>query len=467
MRNTIQLVTASTLAAAFATTAMADPNDADRVSGTEKGSVLIFSKVEIRWDDQGNVIQDTFVDLTNDLGQEVDVNMYFVNGDAPLEADGNERSHPGWNWVDVKKTFTANQPAYWSALTGHPGPDGAPVAPFTILDPSSDPTQQGRPADDGSDDRVLRGFIVAFATDADCCPISWNHLKGDALVVNYAKSTAYEYNAWAFQARNNNAGAEIGYCGDFGKLALDGNTYLAPYSLLLLDFYAPDNDALGNGATINTAVTLHPVSADLRQETSGPISTKASYVIWNEDETQFTNLHRCITCWDQTLLHLYTEGGVQNHFLSLQTDKGKARIDGIASILCSSDCCLDRGNAAGCEDNKCQEQVCDIDPNCCDLNEGWDLECARLAVDVCDTCDSLQKDEPLLGIAVKHISFGSTYDTSALNLIGMGTENATIKYDPAIGSGGNPPTATGPTDAQPAPRSPVSARRANSLGSSR
>jgi hypothetical protein len=58
----------------------------DRVSGTEKGSVLIFSKVELRWDGAGNLIQDTFIDLTNDLGESVQIKLYFINGDPPLEA---------------------------------------------------------------------------------------------------------------------------------------------------------------------------------------------------------------------------------------------------------------------------------------------------------------------------------------------------------------------------------------------
>jgi hypothetical protein len=270
------------------------------------------------------------------------------------------------------------------------------------------------------------------------------------------KSTAWEYNAWAFQSGSNYTGADAGdSLGTCGELVLDGAQYLAPYSLLLLDFYAPNSTAFsnqGNGpgqaVIVNTHVTLHPVDADLRQETVGPYSTKASFVIWNEDETQFTNTHRCITCWDQQLLRLYTEGGVQNHFLSLQTDKGKARIDGIASIQCSSNCCLDRGSAPGCENNKCQEQVCDIDPFCCSaIAGGWDLDCARLAVDVCDECDSLQVDTPLLGVAAKELTFGAgaTFAAAGTNLIGMGTEATTIYYDPAGGGGSNnPPTLTVP-----------------------
>ena len=64
----------------------AGPGVADRVSGTEKGSLLIFSKVELRWDVFGNVVQDVFVDLTNDWPSDVHVKLYFINGDPPIEA---------------------------------------------------------------------------------------------------------------------------------------------------------------------------------------------------------------------------------------------------------------------------------------------------------------------------------------------------------------------------------------------
>ncbi len=309
----------------------------DRVSATEKGSLLIFSKVEIRWDALGNVIQDTFLDIANDWPQDVQIQMYFVNGDPEFNEVG-VRYHPGWNWVDVGTWLTKNQPAYWSALTGQPGPGGAAVSRFTILDPSNDPLTQGRPATDGSGDRVLRGFVYAWAVDSQNREISWNHLKGDATLVNYMKSTAWEYNAWAFQsAEDLDPGTLLHE--PYGRLDLDGVEYVSSYDQLQLDFYAAGSTAFSGGGgpfattvTMDTDLTLHPVSADLRQETNGPVKTKANFVIWNEDETQLTGLHRCITCWDQQLLSLYAAVG--NHFLlaNLQTDKGRARIDGLAGI---------------------------------------------------------------------------------------------------------------------------------------
>ena len=57
-----------------------------RVDSTQKGSLLVYPKVELRWDAAGNMIQDTFVDITNDYPGSVEVQMYFVNGDPALDA---------------------------------------------------------------------------------------------------------------------------------------------------------------------------------------------------------------------------------------------------------------------------------------------------------------------------------------------------------------------------------------------
>ena len=59
----------------------------DRASGTEKGSLLFISKVELRWNEGGELIQDTFVSLLNDSNEAVKVQMEFINGDPPLAAE--------------------------------------------------------------------------------------------------------------------------------------------------------------------------------------------------------------------------------------------------------------------------------------------------------------------------------------------------------------------------------------------
>lgn len=241
---------------------------------------------------------------------------------------------PGWNWVDNVIGLTGNEPTYWSALTGHP----KGVSPFTVLDPDF---PLGRPDPEGSPERVLRGFIVAWAVNATGEEINWNHLKGDALIINYREGSAWEYNAVVYQAVGGSHG--LAPDGTAGELSLDGTEYEASFSMLLLDFYATGQYGFsGGGLSIpsETDLTLLPLGIDFRQDGDGPITTKAKFDIWNMNEFKFSGTERCVTCWDQSLLGLYDE---PNHFLreNLRTDKGKARIDAVASPVVCGDSSVD------------------------------------------------------------------------------------------------------------------------------
>jgi hypothetical protein len=382
----------SAVLAAVAVIAVTPALAQERVSASEKGSLLIFSKVDIRWDAAGNVIQDTFIDITNDYPADVLVQMYFVNGDEPLEAFGGERAHTGWNAVDVQIELTQNEPTYWSALTGQP----KGVSPFTILDPGTPP---GRPDPDGTGDRVLRGFVVAWAVNNVGQEIKWNHLKGDVTIINYMTGSAWEYNAYAFQTGTAAATLPNGALlpGTPGQLQLNGAEYEQGFDLLLLDFYATGANSFSGSipVTVDTDLTLYPIDMDLRQETEGPVTTKASFTVWNMNEAKFTGMDRCITCWDQALVSGY---GVPNHFLrgNLQTDKGKAQIDGLASQLCNLN----------------------YDPT-----DGLPLgEDERDVVSVASS---------LLGVAAKQLSFsrGADYAVAGTTLIGMGVQSGLIQAD--------------------------------------
>jgi len=365
----------------------------------EKGSLVFFSKVEIRWDYMGYLIQDTFLSLTNDYPDDVWVQMYFINGDPPLDGDEGERPHPGWNWVDNKIHLTANQPIYWSALTGQP----SNVSPFTVLDPGDPP---GRPAMDGTDDRVLRGYVVAWAVTQDGSDeIMWNHLAGNGTLIHYGGGSGWEYKACAFQVVQ--SGIFHGQTtGTPGELFLDGSEYGKCSDLLLMNFQAVGSSAFSaEGAAqviSNTDLTLHPVTADLRQNNDGPTATKADIDIWNQWEAHFSG-HRCIACWDQTLLEFY---GIPNHFLlqNLQTDHGKARINGVANELCNLD--LD--------------------------NDGVD--------------DVISQPAALLGLVAKLLTIdgGAEYSSAGTSLFGLGGQNAKIKYDAQ--DGGPPPAPPLPPD---------------------
>ena len=383
---------------------------ARRVSATQKGSLLIYPKIELRWNETGDLIQDTFFTITNDYPAWVDVQLYFVNGDDATAAvfAGDppqliERGHPGHNWVDCQITLTPDQPTYMSAATGLPvGCQPWPSA----LDPGDPP---GRPDPDNPGGRILRGFVFAFAIDGmNGLEIQHNHLQGSTLIVNYATTSAWETNAYAFQRMTTETGDSVlRICEE----------YECGFDMLLLDFYASGSLALSGGGRIvqiDTDLTLMPISHDLRQDNCGPVVTKAKFDIWNMNETRFSGTERCITCWNQTLLSRYVR--LANHFLreNLQTDKGKARIDGVGSTVCDPDMYC----------GECDPHA----PECCSYQLAG---CSR--------------DVSLLGVASKLMVFTGVgtlgVGQSGVNLVGMGTESGAIKYDPV----GAPPPLRVPT----------------------
>ncbi|MHC5004853.1 MAG: hypothetical protein ACYTJ0_17220, partial [Planctomycetota bacterium] len=317
-----------------------------------------------------------------------DLGGLYLGDDSRCDLDPcNERPHPGWNWVDNLIELTKNEPTFWSARSGMP----KGVSPFEVLDPPG-PGGPGRPDPDGSTDRVLRGYIIAYALDADGEEIRWNHLKGDVTIVNYRDSTAWEYNAYTFAVVAPVANGEK--TGTPGLLNLDGAEYVPAFDQLLLDFQSSGSMGFSGPMNIvaDTDLTLLPVDVDLRQETDGPVTTKAAFTIWNQNEVKFSGLDRCITCWDQALVSRYD---LPNHFLreNLQTDKGKARINGLQSMLCPG-----------------------------------------------------SQDAAMLGVAAKHLGFGPglTRATAGTNLHGLGLQSATIKVDVL----GGPPRATDQDDVE-------------------
>lgn len=286
-----------------------------------KGSLLVFPKIELRWAESGpgewDLVQDTFIELTNDFPEDLTVQMHYVDGDQPSMS------------VDVATHLTANEPTYWSAATGLP----KGVSPFFILHPGFPP---GRLCNDGSGERCLRGYVLAWAMDEHGQQIAWNHLTGSTVILHYEEHRAWEHPPWAFQC----VGAPRGEpCGSTaGELSLDGTAYEFPPDELLFEFYAVgadpfDSDPDPGDLPVDTDLTLLPLMVDLRQDGSGPVMTKAKFDVWNMNEWKFSGTHRCIFGWDQTLLSQYDP---PNHLLlvNLMTDKGKARIDGLESQVC-------------------------------------------------------------------------------------------------------------------------------------
>jgi len=424
MRKSINCMLLSACVLAFSSAAFA--TDAPgRVSSTQKGSILIYSKIEIKWDAQGELIQDTFLDISNDYPGDVSVQAFFINGDTELEeictgepcVDIIQEYEPGWNTADCRFTLTGDQPHFWSAANG-----SDKCQSFTVLDDG------GRPdPETGMTSRILRGYAIFIAVDFVTLqnpgqlwlPIRWNHLKGDAVIVNYADGSAWEYNAWAIQAHIVPHGAPVDEPG--APCRIDGGVYDSAFSSLLLDFYASGSTVLSGGGQevmVDTDLTLHTVSADLRQDGCGPILTKVEAEIWNEFETKFSGTRRCICCWDQTMLSDWVRSvAVPNHFTraSLRTDKGKARLQGVRSTECD------------------YEALCGQTAKMKRWNNCTDSGVAGFGGHF-DTLNQ-SDDAALLGLATKFMTFTPSGEkaTAGMNLVGMGTTGAYIVMDPMFG----------------------------------
>lgn len=386
-----------------------------RISTSKKGSLLIFPNIELKWDSNGNLTQDTILSITNDANEDTYVHFLFVNGDDSIPAQTCcdpevivERAHVGWNKHNWTAEWTGNESNYFSLHTGLP--KGAP--PFAGLD--NGPEGPGRPdPESASGGRVLRGYMLAWAVDATGYQIMWNHLSGTATIVDYDGLAAWEYLPYAAQASNVDttttqiAGDPLRVGSVAGQLNLDGWDYDIAFGRLLLEFYGVDSMAFSRTnamATINTDVTLLPLKQDLRQNNDGPVHVKAKFDVWNQNEDYLSHTDRCLVCWDQVML---SDIDLPNNFLlsALQTDKGKARIEGEASpTVCEDGFCCDR------MDELCKEEY--------EFEHG-------VQAPICS------ESAPFVGTALKVISFAASgeHAVAGVSMQGMGEEVGVIKSD--------------------------------------
>jgi hypothetical protein len=168
---------------------------------SQKGSLLIYPKIELKWNEDfdgaagfdpvGDLTQDTIVTLSNDATQDVDIVLFYVDGDLELDASTSPDGffYPAWTKFYNDSMLTKNQASYWSAATGNPGPDFAGLGPFYLLI-GPGPGRPDLDSDDPLKNRISRGYLIVFAVDfndnGSQHQICWNHLYGEATILNYA-----------------------------------------------------------------------------------------------------------------------------------------------------------------------------------------------------------------------------------------------------------------------------------------
>jgi len=247
---------------------------ADRLSATEKGSLLIFSNAS------------GTIHISNDYPADVQLQAYVVD---MYSCDS----------YDMGFSLTANQiTAFDSYDLGMPfygaGAGGGAVS------------------------------MYVWAVNNDNAQIRWNHLSGGIIGYGVYASAAVQDSAMTADMQPAQHGDAFGVK---GTLNMDGVEYSSAFKGATYNFVA-DEDGL----------SIELLNKDFADKNAAPATTKIVAEIWNSDEVKFSGTSRCVTCtdvagvaeWSDSAVNFFRSG-------NLGTDLGKARLSTQANGSCGDD----------------------------------------------------------------------------------------------------------------------------------
>jgi hypothetical protein len=258
-----------------------------------KGSLLIYSRI------QATDGVDTLITLTNDSTKDVLLKCYYATS-APMSTPFFGSAYSLKKFRDFTIDLTKNQPISWWASTGDAvegsGKLGDQVAPPFVYG---------------------QGELKCWAITADGMnERHYNHLFGNASLMDYETMQAAEYSAVAFQALQQDK--EGGALDSPGDLELNNVEYDGGPVMLLGNFQPY------GFANAKTRVTLASVNQDLRQNYT-PTVSKLKIDFWNQDEKLYTNNHWCANSWFESWLNStidtsYFALGTASAYFRIQTN---------------------------------------------------------------------------------------------------------------------------------------------------
>jgi len=290
---------------------------------SQKGSLLIFPKIEV------GAGKDTLISISNDYFKGVPVKCYWVSEQQEIR--------------DFQFLITVSQPIWFRASDGlgtaSSLDDGVTTKPMTV------------PPFFGEGDRTIltKGELKCWAVNFEGRrQINWNHLTGTAMVLDYTGQAAYQYNSFNFSARGFKANTIGQNVGTLGKLPLTGldKQYDACPQYLMFNFFAHDKDDNIDNWRVNlddgqaqikfnkTDLTMAPCKQDLRQDRI-PTCSKAQFVVYNENEVQFTGAYQCFKCFYDHYLDEIDVGAGYFTVQNLHTLMGRFTVQGVPSTKCT------------------------------------------------------------------------------------------------------------------------------------
>lgn len=248
-------------------TAMGQTATTRVTNGEQKGSLIFWPRIDLT---PGKT---TVISLTNDGNSAVDVKCYYM--------DANKER------VDFQLELSKNDTERWEI-----NPDSFPGTTYKGL-------------------LVCWAQVVTTEGGQPDYPISWNHLFGKAIIVDYNEGSTEakaisEYNAWAFKSPKA-ALSRLDTETTSGTLALDGVNYDTCPKTLMGTFVGQDPSQRSialDGATISPIrdlLTVATCSQDLRQEYR-LLTTKLAFDVFDDVEGKYTNAWECSDSWHETYL---------------------------------------------------------------------------------------------------------------------------------------------------------------------
>lgn len=271
-------------------------------------SILFFPKIVY------NGSRDTVIQISNTSNSMAHAHCFYVDatplclgtGDC-LAGTCSAACVPQWQEVDFSIMLTKQQPTHWTVGVGRLSD---PTDPSCLLGDMDRPDRYDcnyAGIDPGRVPPVssfpFQGELRCIEVDQSGAPISGNHLKGEATILDPFSGEASKYNAIGLLGEpfSNNGDNVLCLGGGVSDECPSGAEYQGCGQRALLDHFAEDADSLlfGPTSSVDTEVTLVFCRADYERQV--PTRITVQFLAFNEFENRFST-STPIDCWRTFLL---------------------------------------------------------------------------------------------------------------------------------------------------------------------
>jgi len=279
-----------------------------RTSSEQPSSILIFPKVI------SDGTRDTFIQISNTANSMVHARCLYVNAFPLCQGIGDcqegTRSGPcvpRWQEIDFNIWLTKQQPTHWAVGFGRSDTltAGACFREISTGERHYNCYSAGLPQ--GLIPPVPTPFIGelrCIEVDQSGAPISGNHLKGEATIIDRG-GDASKYNAVGILGEpfTNNGDNTLCLGGEPSPECPTGAEYEGCGARYWIPHFAigADNPIFGPTSTVRTQVTVAPCRANFEAAALDLTKVTLQFLAINEFESLFSSSRR-VECWDSFYL---------------------------------------------------------------------------------------------------------------------------------------------------------------------